>query len=87
MMFIMQAIQGSFEKHYLLALWNLKMKVLSTEKLTCLMCVSVAGEKVPLFVIGQYAKPGLSSIQIACLVIIGPLEKLGWFPSCLISSC
>jgi hypothetical protein len=48
MTFIMQAIQGSFGKHYLIALWNLKMKV-STEKLTCLICVSVAGEKVPLF--------------------------------------
>jgi len=41
----MQAIQGSFGKHYLIALWNLKMKVLSTEKFKCLICVSVAGEK------------------------------------------
>lgn len=63
------------------------MKVLSAEILTCLICVSVAGEKVPLFVIGTYAKPGLSSMHLACLVNTGSLEKLGWLPSYLIISC
>jgi hypothetical protein len=29
---------------------------LSKEKLTCLICASMAGEKVPLFVSGKYAK-------------------------------
>jgi hypothetical protein len=30
---------------------------LSKERVTCLVCASMAGEKVPLLVIGQYAKP------------------------------
>jgi hypothetical protein len=30
---------------------------LSKEKETCLVCASMAGEKVPLLVIGKYAKP------------------------------
>jgi hypothetical protein len=59
----------------------------ATEKLICLICVSVAGEKVPLLVIGKYAKPGLSSMQIACLVNTRLLEKLEWLPSYLVSSC
>jgi hypothetical protein len=56
----MWAKWGYFGKHYLVARWHLKMSLsgiqLSKEKLTCLICASMAGEKALLFVIRKYVK-------------------------------